>query len=153
MFCNLTSSVKWGDGIGPLKWLLQAMYASATPANRAQALQQLYEFQMHSKEAVINFGSHFRNQIQALSNTSIDASSDMPAGQELATFLFLDKLFPNNNIIGNDHHVLLDYWQHKLNSSNGQHRRVAQHRGMIYEYLSLEIQSQVWNDQRCWKHD
>jgi hypothetical protein len=66
------------------------MCASATPANQTRAPQQLYELQMHSKEAVINFVSCFQNQTQVLSNTTMDAS-DMPTDKELATF-FLDKL-------------------------------------------------------------
>jgi hypothetical protein len=57
------------------------MHPSAPPADRSRALQQLYELQMHSKEAVINFVSCFRNQTQILSNTTINAS-DMPSDKE-----------------------------------------------------------------------
>ena len=113
---NLTSSVERGDGIGLLQ-RLQTMYASATPADRTRALQQLYELQMHGKEAVISFVSRFRNQIQVLSNTTVNAA-DMPTDKELATF-FLDKLCANDNITGDVRHVLLDC-RRELNSSNCQ---------------------------------
>jgi hypothetical protein len=43
---NLTASVQQGDGLGLLK-RLQTMNASATPADRNRALQQLSELQMH----------------------------------------------------------------------------------------------------------
>jgi hypothetical protein len=61
---NLVSSVERGNGIGLLK-KLQTMHASADAADRAQALQQLYELQMHdNKEPFVHFISRFRNQIQ-----------------------------------------------------------------------------------------
>jgi hypothetical protein len=42
------------DGLGLLKHL-QTMNASAMPADRDCAPQQLHELQMHNKEAIINF--------------------------------------------------------------------------------------------------
>ena len=88
------------------------------PADRTQAPQQLYKLQMHGKEAFSSFVSYFRNQIQVLPNTTIDAS-DMPTdNHKLATF-FLDKLCADDNIPGNVPHVLLDCGR-ELNSSNCQ---------------------------------
>lgn len=58
---------------------------------------------MHNKEAIINFVSRFHNQIQILSNTTIN-TNDMPTVKELATF-FLDKLCANDNIVGDVRHV------------------------------------------------
>ena len=113
---NLTSSVERSDGIGRLQ-RLQTIHASATPADRTRALQQLNELQMHGKEAVISFVSRFQNHIQVLSNTTVNAN-DMPTDKELATF-FLDKLCANDNMTGDVHHVLLDC-RHELNSSNCQ---------------------------------
>ena len=73
---------------------------------------------MHGKEAVISFISHFRNQIQVLSNTSTIDASNMHTDKKLATF-FLEKLCANDNITGNVRHVLFDC-RRKLNSSNFQ---------------------------------
>jgi hypothetical protein len=82
------------------------MNASATPADRTRALQQLYKLQMHNKEAIINFVSRFRNQIQVLSNTTTNPQ-DMPTDKELPTF-FIDKLCANASITGDVRHILLD---------------------------------------------
>jgi hypothetical protein len=87
---KLTSSVPRGDGLGLLK-RLQTMNASATSADRTRALQQLYEPQTQNKEAIINFVSRFRNQIQVLSNTTINPQ-DMPTDKELRR-LFLSTSF------------------------------------------------------------
>jgi hypothetical protein len=82
------------------------MNASATPADRTRALQQLYELRMHDREAIINFVSRFRSQIQVLSNTTSD-TRDMPSDKELATF-FIEKLCANAHIEGDVRHELLD---------------------------------------------
>jgi hypothetical protein len=99
---NLTSSVPRGDGLGLLT-RLQTMNVSATPADRTRALQQLCKLQMRNKEAIINFVSRFHNQIQVLSNATINPQ-DMPTDKELSTF-FVDKLRANVSITSDARHV------------------------------------------------
>lgn len=89
---NLMSSIDRGDGLNLLK-RLQTMYASATPADRSRAYQQLHELKMHPSESAQAFISRFRGCIQVLLNTTMkNAKCDMPSDSELAT-LVIDKLY------------------------------------------------------------
>lgn len=102
---NLTTSIQQGHDLGLLK-RLQTMNASATPADRNQALHQLHELQMQNKEAINNFLFRFRSQIQVVTNAASNPQ-DLLSNKEMSTF-FVNKSCANSNIKGDVCHASLD---------------------------------------------
>jgi hypothetical protein len=70
---------------------------------------------MHDREAIINFVSSFRNQVQALSDTTKDPKH-LLSDLELSTF-FIEKLCASANVEGDARFALLNC-KRELNSDN-----------------------------------